>query len=403
MSSKVAVILYKSKLLSNGEHPLMLRVTHKGQRKYVSLGLSCPASLWDDKKNLPKRTHPNKDFIKEAIQRKIFSYQHMLLEHPHLGSSTAKLIQTVENTRISTQFFSFFDELIDRLVKSGKIGNAHTYKIARSALAKFTNNPNLLFTDIDQRFLNKYETYLRSRGLIDNTLFTYFKTVRTVLNKAIQEGLIKVENYPFKVFKLSKFNTTTQKRAISKEDIKKIENLSIAPESPLYASQQYFIFSYYGQGMNFRDMAFLKWGDLVEDRVFYQRAKTGKRIQFKLLPPAQAIVDYHRPQSSYNGEDYVFPILNKSVHITPILMDNRLNKILGKVNKRLKELASMAEIRVNLTMYVARHTYATVLKRSDVPIPVISEAMGHSNTDITQIYLKSFADEVIDAANEHLL
>ena len=137
--------------------------------------------------------------------------------------------------------------------------------------------------------------------------------------------------------------------------------------------------------------------------MFYQRAKTGKFLQFKLLPPAQAIVEEYRPQSPYDQEDYIFPILNKRVHLTPTQIDNRLDEVLKRVNKGLKELAHLAGITVNLTMYVARHTYATVLKRSGVAIPVISETMGHASPDITQVYLKSFADEVIDEANEFLL
>ena len=77
--------------------------------------------------------------------------------------------------------------------------------------------------------------------------------------------------------------------------------------------------------------------------------------------------------------------------------------MLKRVNKGLKELARLADIKVHLTTYVARHTYATVLKKSGVPIPVISEAMGHENAEVTQTYLKSFEDEVIDEANEFLL
>lgn len=115
------------------------------------------------------------------------------------------------------------------------------------------------------------------------------------------------------------------------------------------------------------------------------------------------MIDYHRPETAYERENVVFPLLNKSVHITPTQIDHRLDKVLKRVNSGLKELARLAGITVNLTMYVARHTYATVLKRSGVAIPVISEAMGHATPDITQVYLKSFADEVIDEANEHLL
>ena len=121
-------------------------------------------------------------------------------------------------------------------------------------------------------------------------------------------------------------------------------------------------------------------------------------------PPAQAIVDYYRPKTSYEREAYIFSILTKQVHIPPLPIANRrLKKVLKQVNSGLKALASLASITVHLTMYVARHTYATVLKRSGVAIPVISDAIGHATPSITQIYLNSFADEVLDAANEHLL
>ena len=401
MDPKVAVILYKSKVLKNGEHPIMVRVNKKG-RKYVSLGISCPANLWDFEKNMPKRTHPNKKFIQELIKHKKLAYDNKLLKDPQIGTSAEKIIEEVENERVYKQFFPFLDELIDRLVQSGS-GNADVYKETRRKLKNFKPNSMLLLTDIDQRFLNKYEAYLRGLEMKETSISIYFRTLRAVINSAIKEKLLKEDDYPFKEFKVSKFNTTTQKRAITKEEMKKVEALPIPPESPFYIPKQYFLFSYYGQGMNFRDMALLKWKNVIDDRVFYKRTKTRKFLQFKLLPPAQAIIDFYRPQTPYDGEDYVFPILDKHVHITPTQIKDRSKKVRRQVNKAVKELAKMAGISGNITTYVARHTYATVLKRSGIDTSVISEAMGHANSDTTKIYLKSFANEVIDKANEHLL
>lgn len=398
MDPKVAVILYKSKVLKNGEHPIMVRVNKNG-RKYVSLGISCPANLWDFEKNTPKRTHPNKKFIQELIKHKKLAYDNKILKSPQIGASAEKIIEAVENERIDKQFFPFLDELIDRHKK----GNADVYRDTRRQLKKFKPNSTLLLTDIDQRFLNKYEAYLRGLEMKETSISVYFRTLRAVLKSAVKEKLLKEDDYPFNEFKVSKFNTTTQKRAITKEEMKKIGALPIPPESPLYIAQKYFLFSYYGQGMNFRDMALLKWKNVIDDRVFYQRAKTDGFLQFKLLPPAQAIIDFYRPQTPYDGEDYVFPILDKHVYITETQINNRSDKVLKQVNKGVKELAKMVGINGKITTYVARHTYATVLKRNHVDTSVISEAMGHANADTTKIYLKSFANEVIDEANEHLL
>ena len=402
---KIAVILYKTNTLASGEHPLMVRITQHKIRKYVSLGLSCHPTLWDFQKQQPRKHRPQKKFLEAIIAQKTANYHAKFLELTAAGKTVSPeaLVQAVEQPPTQQTVFSFFDELIARLVQSGKIGNANVYRDARRVLKQFVSNQNLVFTDIDQRFLNKYEAFLRNKGLADTSMSVYFRTLRAVFSKAIQEGHLPQTHYPFKEFNISKFNTTTQKRAITKAEIHQIARLAIVPTSPLYESQQYFLFSYYGQGINFRDLAFLKWGAITEGRVFYRRAKTGKRLQFKLLAPAQQIIDHYRPQGEVHPDAYIFPILNPKLHITPTQIDNRLDKVLKRVNKGLKELAREVGITVPLTMYVARHTYATVLKKSGVAIPVISEAMGHENAEVTQTYLKSFEDEVIDEANGFLL
>lgn len=409
---KIAVVLYKSNTLANGEHPLMVRVTHKKTRKYVSLGISCPPSLWNSEKHQPRKNHPDKKLIDAIIAKKRSQYDAKYLEMVAQDKpfSTEALINAVENGRTLTQFFPFLDELIERLVKSGKVNTSLNYSKVKRTLIKFVSNQfpstdseQLLFTDINQQFLLKYETHLRERGLVDNTLSAYFKVIRATLNKAVKENLLKKEYYPFRDFKISKFNTATKKRAISKEELKKLAKLTIAPGSSLYNAQQYFLFSYYGRGINFRDIAFLKWSNIVKGRVFYERAKTGKLMQFKLSEPVQAILDRYRPQIPYDKEDYIFPILDKHVHRTPEEINNRVHTVSYHFNKNLKKLACRAGINIKLTKSVARHTYATVLKMSGVSTSKISEAMGHANPRITQIYLKNFGLDVIDKANEHLL
>ena len=84
-------------------------------------------------------------------------------------------------------------------------------------------------------------------------------------------------------------------------------------------------------------------------------------------------------------------------------MENRLHKVLGQVDKSLKIVAQIAKVDVNLTTYVARHSYATVLKRSGVPTSIICESLGHSSERVTQIYLDSFENEQIDEAMKNLL
>ncbi|OJW67108.1 MAG: hypothetical protein BGO68_00020 [Candidatus Amoebophilus sp. 36-38] len=133
--------------------------------------------------------------------------------------------------------------------------------------------------------MNRYEASLYKQGLVENFINTYFVVLRGLLNKAIQAKRMKREHYPFQDYSLGKFNTLTRKRAINKKDLQQIIILPLGFQSKLHVARDYFLFSYYGQGINFRNIANLKWKQIVKDRVVYTRLKTGKAMNFKLLPP----------------------------------------------------------------------------------------------------------------------
>ena len=118
------------------------------------------------------------------------------------------------------------------------------------------------------------------------------------------------------------------------------------------------------------------------------------------LSDREIIDKYHTDQVE---EDYLFPILNRQIHTTEKQILERVKKTLKHVNKRLHELSEEIGLHTPLTTYVARHTYATVLKRSGVSVALISESLGHSDLSTTQIYLDSFENSQIDAAMQHLL
>ncbi|WP_187146281.1 tyrosine-type recombinase/integrase [Candidatus Amoebophilus asiaticus] len=149
---------------------------------------------------------------------------------------------------------------------------------------------------------------------------------------------------------------------MSREDLQQIIALPLSADSKLQVARDYFLFSYYGQGMNFRDMATLKWKQIIKDRVVYTRLKTGKMMQSKLMSPALEILGRYKQHASGHADDFVFPILSKNEHVTPQQISNRINRVLRQVNASLKELAQAAKVPVHLTTYVARHTYATVLE-----------------------------------------
>ncbi len=403
-SVTLSFILRKDKQKSNGECPLMLCISKNRKRSYVSLGINMLPEHWDADAEKPKKKCPHQLHIENIIENKRSSYRQQILLFQTEGKAftSETLRNTVEEPNVIKIVWDYYDEQIN-IEKKRKPKSANAFVGSRNSLRKFYGNKDLLFSDIDVRFLKRYEEWMRQQNLKETSMSAYLRSLRTLFNIAISEKIVKRDYYPFDEYKISQFNTATQKRAITKAELHQIRTLQLEVNTKKWEARQYFIFMYFGQGINFNDMALLKWSDLDNDRIRYIRTKTGQHINFKLSEYAQAIIESFRPETGDRHDNYIFPILNQNEHQTPIQIDNRLHKVLSQINKNLKEIATVLQLSVNLTTYVARHTYATVLNHSGADITKISQALGHTNLRTTQIYLKSFGDEEIDKMNEDLL
>ncbi len=400
------MLLYTSKTLKNGEHPIMLRIIKDRKPKYIAVGFSCTLDFWDIEKNLPKKKHPLYRQICVLISDKVLEAQKLSLDldnnkrnlsaHEIRGKLKKQVI-------INPLVMDYFDTFVNRLVKAGQIKNAEVYKDTKRNLSHFIGAKKIHFSDIDVQFVNSFEEFLNSNGKGGNTIYIYLRTLRALINKAIKEEVCSEKYYPFKKYSLSKYsNIKTKKRAIDKEDIERIKNLKLSKHKHLVDAKNIFLFSFYCRGMNFIDIALLKWKDFKGERLNYRRMKTRDLFSIEILEPVKKILKYYRPITYINKESYVFPVLNEG-HITPQGIHNRRVKMLRKINSDLKEIAELAEIKTELTTYVARHSYATVLKKSGIPISIIKEAMGHDSEKTTQIYLESFGNSILDEASKSIL
>ena len=221
--------------------------------------------------------------------------------------------------------------------------------------------------------------------------------MRAVFNLALLEQTIKNDCYPFHTYKVSKLNRKTAKRALTKIDIQQV--IKYQGQSPMEClAIDIFTFSYLCAGINFIDMAKLKHSNIKNNQLIYNREKTKKLIIVPLQTKAIQLIEKYRNDKS----PFIFPILSP-FHKTEIQIANRLHKVLAKINKHLKEIGNSLNLPLPLTTYVARHSFATVLKRAGVPTSIISESLGHSSERVTQIYLDSFDNEQIDNAMKNLL
>ena len=258
--ASVKVILAYHKTLANGEHPIWLRIIKDRKTSYKTLGFSCKKEWWDDNNNQPNKKHPNRLELQTLINNKIVVINKLMMESEaeEKEYSAEDIISKSKNNSKKTLVMVFFDSYIERLKNANRIGNARAYKDARNSIAKFRNDKDFYFSDLNVVFLNKYEEFLLGKGVTEISISAYMRAIRSIYNRAIEEGFSKKDNYPFLNYKISKLNTKTKKRAITKEQMQVIINLKLETESSLWHSKNIFLFSYYNMGINLIDIAYLK-------------------------------------------------------------------------------------------------------------------------------------------------
>lgn len=292
----------------------------------------------------------------------------------------------------NTSLLSFVNQLRTHFLQQNKLRLAETYQSALNSFCLYINKVEILMEDIDSKMIEGYESYLKQKKLTLNTISFYMRILRAIYNRAVKSGVI-ADKKPFDhVFTTM---TKTAKRAIPIQVIQKIAQAHITNKNEALA-RDLFLFSFYTRGMSFVDIAYLKKTDLNNTYLIYKRKKTGQELKIAWRKEMQELVDRN---SSKDG-----------VHLLGILDENSEKSLRFQyhytqciINTALKRLGKQLNLENNLTMYVARHSWATIARKKNIPLSVICDSMGHNSEKTTQIYLQSVDAEAIDRCNDKLI
>ena len=405
--ASVKVVVKTGKLLKNGEYPIYLRLTQNRKSSYLSIGTTTKLEHWDEKENKPKRSHPLYKHLLVLIETKVAEASRMLLDletkGEQLSSTELKHKAKPDRRATSKMVGKYFEEVINRLEHANRVGYADAFKNTRNSLMNFRKQQDFAFSDVTPSFLVKYEAYLNSKNLAANSAFLYLRTFKTLINYAKNEDKVPKDYNPFQNMSFAKYRRVrTRKRALPKDDLMTILNLNIHPDNKIFHFWNYFRFSYLCWGINFIDTAYLQWSNITGDVLHYRRKKTNDLFQIPLLPQAKEILAYYMENQIFPKSPYIFPILNDT-HETALSQSYRLKKVRAQYNNALDEVAKLAGLNTNLTSYVARHTFANVLKQGGADKSMIQEAMGHEDMKTTEIYLADLDPEVLGNAVNNLL
>lgn len=289
--------------------------------------------------------------------------------------------------------FNFIRYVIDKCRRCGQYRTAETYLATLNSFKNFRNGADIGLSEIDCELLEMYENYLKHRKLSPNTVSFYMKHLRAVYNRAVDSEVI-TDRKPFRrVFTAVE---KTVKRAVPLWAIKQLKMIDYSGcESKCFAKDM-FLFSFYTRGMSFVDIAYLQKDDLKGNVLFYRRKKTNQQLMIHWEPCMQEILKKY-------GADAPSPYLFSIIKDYKGDCRKQYQNALCRVNRHLKEIGKSLGLSLPLTMYCARHSWASIARQEGVPISVISEGMGHDSEKTTQIYLASLKTEVIDRANRKIL
>ena len=321
--------------------------------------------------------------IKEGINR---------LKQENKPYTADRIVELYSTHEGSCTFLLYGKELLVELKKIGKVRTTDTYRNALGSFERFLNDrADIPLEDMDSNLMIAYESWLKGTGICPNTSSYYMRNLRAIYNRAVERGFVTQQN-PFKHVYTG--IDKTKKRAVSLDVIREIRDLKLTKKSLVFA-RDIFLFSFYTRGMSFVDMAFLKKKDLQNGILTYRRNKTDQQLFVKWEKPMQELIDkYDTFDTSY---------------LLPVIRNNGVDEwhqyqnAAHRINRNLKQIGKQIGLDIPLTTYVARHAWASIAQSKNVPLSVISKALGHNSEQTTRIYLSSLDTSVVDKANNLIL
>lgn len=395
-----ATINYRPATQADKPGSIFYQVTHNRMSRRIPTDYHIMPSEWDDTTKSIIITSGDRRKILQQIARSTTDELHKLrtiIANRTEADQQLSIDDIVRDFHLITSpgqtFFLFIEGLINRMHRLGRHRSAETYTSALLSFRRFRNDCDIHPSEITTEMIETYESFLKDSGVCPNSSSFYMRILRAAYNRAVDTGLTQ-QRTPFRHVYTGVEKTA--KRAITICAIRRIRTLTLLRGSTTDFARDMFMFSFYTRGMSFVDMAYLRKKDLSNGIITYRRRKTNQQLLIKWEQCMQEIVDKHptNPDSPY-----LLPIID------PTLGNERMQYLVRghNINRRLKAIGAQVGLTLPLTMYVARHAWASIARSNNIPLSVISEGMGHDSESTTRIYLATLDNIAVDRANRQIL
>ena len=400
MNTTSVRIKFRESTVDGKEGTLYYQVIHNRVVRQIGTDYHLRSEEWqEDEGNIvlgKGNTNERKDYLHELAERirsDRLRFARIVGELDNNGIGyTADDVVAKYNELTSRQSVKVYIECIIRQQKAqGRLRTSETYTATIKSFMSFRKGKDISWNCVSAALVKSYELWLKAKGVSQNTVSFYMRILRAVYNRAVNEGLA-TDLHPFG--QVYTGVAKTAKRGISTADIAKILHLDLSASPSRAFARDIFMFSFYTRGMSLIDIAKLKTDNIKNGVLTYQRSKTGQRISVKWRKEMQTIVDRYHQQ----GSDRLLPIVTQETDIR-----KQYDSALHNINYNLKKIGEAIGLSIPLTMYVARHSWASAASQSNIPLHVISQCLGHDSEHTTQIYLSSIDVNQMDEANDKII
>ena len=397
--ANIKILLDLRRAKSDGTFNIIFRITDYKKVFTINSGVSLQHNYWDEKKGQVGKAHPNSKLLNIKLSKHYFKIEQAVLSLDDEFSieKLKAMLSGKPQVEAPDTFKVFADKIILQMIEANRVGNALVYQTAVNRLITFCGK-DVTFLEVNYKLLDQFSHHLITSGLKINSVSNYFRSIRAIYNKAIKLKVVERSFYPF--YDISIKSEKTAKRAILKEDISKLKQVSLEKHSTSWRSLNYFLLSFYLRGISFTDLAYLTKNNIVDGRIEYKRRKTHKNYSVKLLPEAEILFK----QFEVVGSKYLFPILPNDVIEDGLKTKKIIRQCIKTTNIYLKRLSVEVGLGSSVTTYTSRHSFGTIAKRMGFSNELIAESLGHEyGNKITNIYLDTFDTEVLDSMHQHVI
>jgi len=401
-----AIIHDKRFLRKDNTYAVKLRLTYFREQRYYPVNSSLTEDDWEKvHSEKPRKEYKEKLLYFNGIEDKALE----IINGMNVFSFAAFEKKFNQKPKKDVDTISLFETYIEQLKNEDRIGTADSYNCALTSIKSFIGTKRrkkLSFADVTPELLDEYEQWMLGKGNSKTTIGIYTRSLRAIINNAIAGGYLDKDAYPFGKRKYQIPSGKNTKKALKMVDIAAIINYKTTSRFQERA-RDLWVFSYLCNGANMKDIAKLKYKNIVGGKIHFIRSKTErstkqdlKSISAFLLPETNAIIEKWGNKER-DPETYIFGMIDKEDNAEKV--HAKVKQTFRRINEHMKKIGTSLGIDIKLTTYSARHSFATTLKRSGAPTEFISESLGHKDLKTTENYLDSFEDDMKESYQKQLL